>query len=459
MRGAQLGGVATIAALLACGPSVSTTGTDEGGASASSTSSSTAPNDSSGAMTSGGEASGAETSMMPTCPQVPCSLPDVCEDGVCVDPGCQGDQCRGTQDYCRAHENCGASEFCDVECLPATPIPICDDRELGSLRLGDAAHRPAVDLQVFDADGDGALELLWIGEGGAQVLTLPEAVSRHESPGAFVAGVAYRADADPGLEISLARAGSTVSEQLDDASAGFASLGSFESVTPLAMFAVDSTADGLDEFVLHHRDGVLHVVECAGTPDCPRVVDGSVQSIDVGAVAGQATLALHDESGTQLVSLVDADAGPTPVPEVASALSRLVALADMTGDGRDDLAGVSVISDSLLVTVWPADERGALQLPFYWSIATEGRTHTARRVARGRIDDDASEDLVIATNNSVWVVFGDPGVDFGVGCVTRVDLQLSASASVLTVGDVDGDGRDEVLVGDGESRNAVLSLD
>lgn len=140
------------------------------------------------------------------------------------------------------------------------------------------------------------------------------------------------------------------------------------------------------------------------------------------------------------------------------------ALAVLAVDGGHVLAlGVSGKSQVLL---WKTDDRANVS---YIGCLGEG-PGTGRALASGNVNNDGSDDLVIADDSSVQVLSGAtlfalpetdssecvaPGTISGAllgwfGCVatsTATDCDKSEFGAALAVGDLDGDGRGEVIVG------------
>jgi fibronectin type 3 domain-containing protein len=113
-----------------------------------------------------------------------------------------------------------------------------------------------------------------------------------------------------------------------------------------------------------------------------------------------------------------------------------VAIGDLTGDGRNDVAvGVEAVG----VQVFPQLPNGTLGSP-----STRATTN-AHRIALGRLDGDADLDVVgIGTDgNTASVLLNDGTGSLGAPVTYTV---THGSRDTIATGDVTGDGRDDIIV-------------
>jgi len=132
--------------------------------------------------------------------------------------------------------------------------------------------------------------------------------------------------------------------------------------------------------------------------------------------------------------------------------------ADLDGDGHLDLVAAMDGSDYLLVA-W-GDGAGGLSVP---------QVVTAERYPRGvkvaDLNGDGRPDLVVATQmnggigaNAAWVVPGLGGRAFGPAQLAFQAGGLGISPPLLAVGDVNGDGRPDLLASQASFQQAVTVL-
>ena len=173
-------------------------------------------------------------------------------------------------------------------------------------------------------------------------------------------------------------------------------------------------------------------------------------TVDMGVSAGAASLAVGNAAPTAVIPLGN---WARPVINTLSTPGHTdqVALLDVNGDGHADLLSVAVTGANAgspagwrsVVTVATGNGHGSFNTPADLPLPNQ-----ATQIRLADVDGDGRAD-VIATGWSAWnqpilsLLKGNAQGQFD----AAVDVTLGLWADTLAVGDLDGDGRSEVIVG------------
>lgn len=362
---------------------------------------------------------------------------------------------------CQLDEECAPGQACDGlgNCVPVPPppkpLPACAPAptKLGEHELALAPS----ELVLVDVDGDGDLDLVAAEPGGAQL-----EVERGDGLGDFVLAstlplgppvaslrlAAGDLDGDGDVDLVVARDG-----DVDDVLVLINAGGAFTPAPPLevggspaAVSIVDFDGDGALDIVINHRGASVfvgvHFGDGAGNfsalqsvaplpffDDRPALVDLTGDGLpDVAGVRGTQQLSMWRNEGASIASLA---VYGTDWPMAA------VLGADLLGGPSPDLVGLHAGVDGGMAMVWTAAAEP--YTPFATSVPLRGGW-------LGRFDDDASLDVVAATGAPTVAVLRGDGLG-GFACEQILEVLDPTDATTVAVGDIDGDGRRDIVAG------------
>lgn len=353
---------------------------------------------------------------------------------------------------CYTDYDCGEGQICEYGSCQTAPIdcsgiPVSD--QTIALQFSTPSAAPVVALAFANVASAPEATLLVargtaieaMNEGGVGTVIV-------QTPSDLVTFAAADLDGDAVVDVVTAELGDTAMLRLWHGEMD----GTF-TATEIAQPLVDARAlaigdrEGdlqLDVYAHVGRD-VLVFPTAAGVPlgAAQPLLTGQVDAMALIDVAndGVSDVAFGDASAFWLYrELLSPD--PVPIGEAQSPLIDTLVVADFSGDGEAELAGLAAPAALATffgeVPTWPAI---AGTLPAGYAAATAGD-----------IDGDGREDLVIVEVDlaSVLVRYGAAGMPEAMlepyRCETRYDIELLGQR--VAAGDADGDGRAEVAVAD-----------
>ena len=222
------------------------------------------------------------------------------------------------------------------------------------------------------------------------------------------------------------------------------------SVSFTATFSEAVTGVDPTDFALA-RSGTVGAILTQVTP-----VSGSVYTVTVSGITGAGTLGLnlvddssiHDQVGNALVTPNAAASFANQATFATGTKPYSVALGDVNGDGKPDLAVANVIANTISVLLGNGNGTFAAQQTF-------AAGTTPRFVTLGDVNGDGWPDLAVLNNfsNGVSVLLGNGNGTFGL----RQTVLTGTIPRSVTLGDVNGDGRPDLAVAnDGGNTVSVL---
>jgi len=332
--------------------------------------------------------------------------------------------------------------------------------------------RHPLSVAVGDVDGDGRVDLVSANSGNATLT-----VFFQEEDGAFAEPLALGdssltdfpysvalgdVDGDGRMDLVSANSGNdTLTVFLQEEGGSFAQPLSLSDaplvIGPLSVALGDVDGDGrvdlvsanqgiapLTVFLQHGGGGFAEPLSLGDSSltNQPHSValgdvdgDGRVDLVSANLGIAPLTVFLQEEGGgfAQPVSLGDFSVTNYPVS---------VALGDVDGDGRLDLVSANQISDTL--TVFLQERGGGFAQPL--SLGDFSVTDSPVSVALGDVDGDGRMDLVSANSGSgtLTVFLQVEGGDFAEP-QSLTDSSLEYGPSLVVLGDVDGDSRMDLV--------------
>lgn len=218
----------------------------------------------------------------------------------------------------------------------------------------------------------------------------------------------------------------------------------------------DLDGDGRDDLVGYDSNGdqfsVRYQLEDGSLgAEVPLVSNTGVRSsIEVGDVIGDADPDLVIGLGGAIrIYESDGAGGVVLADTLSSTVAEVVRIADLDGDGRNDLAAVGWSED--YVTVHLRRPEGGWGAPQNWPVTMYGYNH----FVTGDLNGDGAEDLVTMSGQGgsprVHVLYQTSPGAFGAAAPvlpgTGVPGSPTGDVAGVTAGDVTGDGIDDLAVG------------
>jgi hypothetical protein len=403
-----------------------------------------------------------------------CSSGASCVGGVCECPSATcGPACEalGTSLHCGSCANaCGAGQVCAQggQCADTCSVGGDDgtfkakvDYATGtgprSLGIGDVNGDGKPDLAVANAHSDTVSVLIGNGDGTFRAKvdyatgTSPSSVAIGDLNGDGRADLAVTNYSPNTVSVLIANWDGTFKAKVDYAtgtSPSSVAIGDLNG-DGKADLAVANFASNSVGVLIGKGDGTLEAKVLYATGTSPL----SVGIGDVNA-DGKPDLAVANYTGVNYtpgsVSVLIGNGDGTfkaKADYATGILPRSVAIGDLNGDGKADLAVASVITVGVLI----ANGDGTFKAKVDYATGTGPES-----VAIGDVNGDGKPDLALANYNSttVSVLIGNGDGTFK----AKVDYATGSGPSSVAIGDFNGDGRADLAVADGNSLVNTVSV-
>ena len=397
-----------------------------------------------------------------------------CEDGMCIEgvgccgfnaaptrPDMQRFRCQPPYD-CYGDEDCEPGEVCEFgQCQTPIPLLLPSCAPLGfTLSQWQLDVSPGA-FVLADLDGDGDLDLAAAQPSVAQIqIALNDGAGGFVLAGSFGVGEPSEAlalaagdlDGDADIDLAVVR---------NDAAGGLVLLFGQDAVftpekalptapNPNAVFIRDIDDDLKNDLVIVSAGNVATRHGSALSEEVIAITDpigGPATLFDIDASGHADLISPVPASTTVGIYTADAKGAFTPAIFVDTFSEQIASLGgDMTQPGVDDLPALVLarsLGDFGQIDVFPgvdAPEKFGDASKFQTSVPITGATLF-------EVEDPPGPDLIAATGiSAVLVVAGDAAGGFS--CERVIPVNNATTLPLLAAGDLDGDGRVDILVGD-----------
>ena len=238
--------------------------------------------------------------------------------------------------------------------------------------------------------------------------------------------------------------------------------------TSVSLTIGDIDGDGKSDLIIANENGTISVLRNTGSSgnlNFAAKVDiaakGFPFSVALGDLDGDGKpdLAVVDNnSGTVSVLLNTSSPGSVSfaakVDLPTGALSRSVAIGDIDGDGKPDLVIADEIGNAVVVLL-NTSSPGSVSFAAKKSVTTGARPFS---VAVGDLNGDGKPDVVVACfGDNTISLLQNTSVPGSISFAARTDFPAGNGPDFVRIGDIDGDGRPDLVVADyGDNAVSVL---